>query len=393
MTTTTYADRKIWDADSHLMETPDWLSGYADPGVRERLRPMPSVDQHALDHLPRGSGGAEVAVRRRTDPTLVAAAETALMGAREWDALGSTDGIERRRALDLLGFEKQLVFSTFAIPQFDFDEADGDLLYGGTTAHNRGIAEFCSSDDRLIGVGSIPLADPERDLVALEEALDLGCGAILIPKENRGPQSPTHPAFDPIWARLEEANIPFMVHVGLGSDGRHFHRPFYDNGRNAGADFTIEGETIFSKDFMSLHYSARTLLSVMAIDGLFERFPRLRGACVEFGALWVVTWLQQLDWTQRVFKRSEPDLDLPLSLSDYIRRAVRFTPYSGEPVGWMIEQAGADLFMFSTDYPHPEGGRDPLRRFKESLTSVDAPAAEDFYWRNFAYVLGIDAGS
>jgi len=390
---TKYADRKMWDADSHLMETPDWLASYADPGIRDRLRPVIDLDRHTHDHLPKGSGGAEIAVQRRTDATAVAKAEAALMSAREWDALGSTDGVERRRALDLLGFEKQLVFTTFAMPQFDFKEADTDILYGGTTAHNRGIADFCSSDDRLIAVGSIPLADPERDLVALEEALALGCGAVLIPKENRGPHSPTHPVFDPIWARLEEAGVPFMVHVGLGTDGRYFHRPFYDTGRRAAGSFTIEGETIFSKDFMSLHYAARTLLSVMALDGVFERFPELRGGCVEFGALWVVTWLQQLDWTQHVFKRSEPGLDLPMKLSDYIRRAMRFTPYSGEPVGWMIEQAGHDLFMFSTDYPHPEGGRDPLKRFRESMGAVGEDAAEDFYWRNFAYLLGTDAAS
>ena len=43
-----------------------------------------------------------------------------------------------------------------------------------------------------------------------------------------------------------------------------------------------------------------------------------------------------------------------------MRRQVRFTPFPTEPVGWMIEQAGAELFLFSSDYPHPEGGRDPL---------------------------------
>jgi hypothetical protein len=29
--------RTIHDADSHVMETPDWLVPYADPGIRERL--------------------------------------------------------------------------------------------------------------------------------------------------------------------------------------------------------------------------------------------------------------------------------------------------------------------------------------------------------------------
>ena len=34
----TYAgERIIFDADSHLMELPDYLTRYADPGVRSRL--------------------------------------------------------------------------------------------------------------------------------------------------------------------------------------------------------------------------------------------------------------------------------------------------------------------------------------------------------------------
>jgi len=36
-----YAEgRIIHDADSHVMETPDWLVPYADPDIRERLEPL-----------------------------------------------------------------------------------------------------------------------------------------------------------------------------------------------------------------------------------------------------------------------------------------------------------------------------------------------------------------
>jgi len=34
------ADRMYCDADSHIMETPDWVSKHADPEIRERLRPL-----------------------------------------------------------------------------------------------------------------------------------------------------------------------------------------------------------------------------------------------------------------------------------------------------------------------------------------------------------------
>ncbi len=70
--------------------------------------------------------------------------------------------------------------------------------------------------------------------------------------------------------------------------------------------------------------------------------------------------------------------------SEYIRRQVRFTPFATEPVGWLIERAGEELFLFSSDYPHPEGGRDPIARFEVSLEGVSEDARERFYSRNFA---------
>lgn len=44
----------------------------------------------------------------------------------------------------------------------------------------------------------------------------------------------------------------------------------------------------------------------------------------------------------------------------------------------MIEQSGAELFMFSTTFPHPEGYKDPLQRFDDAPAG---PREEDASWR------------
>jgi hypothetical protein len=54
----------------------------------------------------------------------------------------------------------------------------------------------------------------------------------------------------------------------------------------------------------------------------------------------------------------------------------------------MIENAGPDLFLFSSDYPHPEGGRDPLGRFEASLMAIAGEARERFYAGNFDVMMG-----
>jgi hypothetical protein len=40
--------------------------------------------------------------------------------------------------------------------------------------------------------------------------------------------------------------------------------------------------------------------------------------------------------------------------------------------------------MFSSDYPHTEGGRAPLARFAASLDGMDEETKERFYCGNFA---------
>jgi predicted TIM-barrel fold metal-dependent hydrolase len=361
------------------MELESWLHAYADPDVRERIRPL------YLGGAGKLAGNAmRDAEMRRGDPAAARALEDELMNAKGWSALGAFDPAERTRALDLLGFAKQLVFSTFAATQFAGDDAE--LLYGGTRAHNRAIADFCKADRRLIAVGSVPWLDPERTAREADEAIRLGCGAILVPSIPQGDKSPAHPDYHAFWSLLQEKNVPFMSHIGGG--GRPLRRAFHNNGKPATTDFLGGGENIRSKDYMVMHNPPEAFLSCLVLDGLFETFPGLRGGVIEQGALWVPTWLRRLDIAQATFQKTEPALRLPKRASEYVHGHVWFTPYPTEPVGWLVEQAGDDLFLFSSDYPHPEGGRDPLRRFEESMPEATETVKEKFYAANFSEMMG-----
>jgi predicted TIM-barrel fold metal-dependent hydrolase len=63
---------------------------------------------------------------------------------------------------------------------------------------------------------------------------------------------------------------------------------------------------------------------------------------------------------------------------------VWFTPYPYEDVGDLMRQSDSRLYMFSSDYPHVEGGRHPLGRFAASLAQTPEPQRADFYAENFA---------
>jgi hypothetical protein len=79
---------------------------------------------------------------------------------------------------------------------------------------------------------------------------------------------------------------------------------------------------------------------------------------------------------------------LTLKASEYIRRAVKFTPFPGEDVGRLIREAGAELFMFSSDYPHPEGTDDPIGRFERTFKEVGEEQKSKFYCENFRAMMG-----
>ena len=79
---------------------------------------------------------------------------------------------------------------------------------------------------------------------------------------------------------------------------------------------------------------------------------------------------------------------LALRPSEYVRRQIRVTPYSTEPVGWIIEQSGPEVCLFSSDWPHVEGGRNPMKRFADSLAGTPEAAQRRFYCDNFVDLMG-----
>jgi predicted TIM-barrel fold metal-dependent hydrolase len=71
-----------------------------------------------------------------------------------------------------------------------------------------------------------------------------------------------------------------------------------------------------------------------------------------------------------------------------VRRQIRVTPYPAEDVGWIVAQSGPEVCLFSSDYPHVEGGRNPLRRFEASLEGQPQDVKRRFYSDNFADLMG-----
>lgn len=378
----------IHDADSHIMEPPHLFTSYADPEVRDRVEALVTATRLPVDDVDL-DGVVEHFRRLHHDPSFRTEDAERIWLRKNWEATGSFIREDRPAALDLLGFASQLVFNTFTNKTLQRVEHDDDLelAYGLARAHNRAIVDFCSVDPRLLAVGYVPLADLGRAATAARDALELGCKALMIASACPRRHSPSHVGLDPVWSQAQDAGIPIVFHVGGG--GRLIDPMYFENGLPPVPDFHGGDDNFRSIDYIAIQYPVMQTLGTLIIDGLLERFPRLKIGVIEQGASWLPALMRTLDSAAEAFRKNEERLRrLDLRPSEYIVRQVRVTPYPHEDTGWIIEQSSDDVCMFSSDYPHVEGGRNPLGRFERSLAGANDHIRARFYSDNFVDLMG-----
>lgn len=121
----TYAPdhRPYYDADSHIMELPNFLKDYADPAIRDEIPQVSYSASLVSDEevaVIMSQGGQHSTEHKAS---MVALGDKLIESSKEIQALGAFNGDDRKVAMDMLGFKKQLVFATHSVafsvsPQF-----------------------------------------------------------------------------------------------------------------------------------------------------------------------------------------------------------------------------------------------------------------------------------
>ena len=378
-----YADaRLIHDADSHLMELDDCLDAFFTPSLLPRFHASAGY-RAALQRNLRPGRSREA----HADAAFRAGVEANIMLRKNYEAHGAFIAADRPHALDLLGFASQLVFTTFCLGNVGLDQGDDlELCYAAASAHNRMITDFCATDRRLLAVAYVPMEDFERTLACAREAIALGAKALMIPSLCPRRHSPSHIGFEPLWALAQEAGLPIVLHVG----GEEKMNPVYKvNGLPPVPDFHGGDDNFTSVSYMPIPNAAMQTLATLIFDGVFDRYPKLKWGAIELGASWLPGWMRAIDSAAHAFVKNEERLrKLSDKPSQIVRRQLRVAPYPHEDAGWIIANSSEEMCLFSSDYPHIEGGRAPLKRFEESLGSVGALARRRFYSDNFIDLMG-----
>jgi predicted TIM-barrel fold metal-dependent hydrolase len=380
-------DRIIIDADSHVIELEDFLSRAASEADKHLIPAMSEqtelpISQAGLDR------GRELFSKRQRDPAMMATFEASLLDNSKsgWNRLGAFDPAERSHTLNLFGFQLQLVLPTFSFHQIAHVD-DPVVLEAGARTLNKAMGGFCAKDERLKAIGYVPLSlGPEVAVALMQQGFLDGCYTFMV--DTNEPQAQhrsfTHPDFDPVWAAFAKHRVPFVVHVAVNG---HYHAvpaSFRNNGKTA---LELGGDAPAGElGLVTINNSAEIFLSAMVFDGVFERHPELRGISMEHGAFWLPSWLRALDYTASVFRRKREFAEPP---SVTAKRHLKVSPFAGEPVGWIIDNVGPELLVFASDYPHPEGTSDPIRKFEAAMASCDQATMDAFYHGNMAELMGI----
>lgn len=383
---------RMVDLDSHLMLFPReaeeilgpgpdggvWRSRGGGPSLVDEIRQM--VLEEGVD--PSGSGEALEARRRK--------ARDDVWAIRHWGAHGAQIAADRVDALDQLGIGRQFLFSQFMEPPLNADCPEGAAAVARYNDYVLSWAEGVS--DRVLPVCMLNTHDVDVALAEARRVLEKGAQGLhfggVVPPAGK---SPAAPDWDPLWAMLAEAKVPALLHFG-GSGG---FRPTIDFSWYLASwalcppESDPDAKNFHSRPFfwMTTHLYAELTLTFMVLGGVFERHPDLRFAVVESGASWVAPWCARMDNVASTVSRYL-SRTLPLKPSEYVRRQVRVTPFEFEPVGTWIEQSGLEeVYVFSTDYPHAEGGENPIDAFTATLEPLGDKVVERFFVTNGAELL------
>ncbi len=384
----TYAHREdIYDADTHMMEHPNWIYDFASEDIKEHLEPIVEGDKEVSERIDKAIANFE---NRRSSSIALEQAKKDFMtwNHKGWEGLGAFNAEERKLANDLLGFKAHIVFPTSAFDQV-LAAKEQKIVLGGVEALNKGMATFCSVDKRMHGAAYIPFAFGEDiALKFLKQAIKDGFSVIMIDTiAPQGAKASTHPDFDAVWKEIEENDIAITLHVGADNGWDPVPLSFYNNGSNVPTH--KEGDA--PRDalaYMGISYCAELFLASMIFDGVFSRFPKLRVGVVELGASWIISWMKHLDQSYRAFRRLQDLSQVELLPSEYVQKHIKVTAFPGEDIGWLLNNGAADLMMFASDYPHHEGTNDPISRFEKTMEGVSEEKKTKFYSTNFKVLLG-----
>ena len=381
----------VFDADNHYWESSDAFTRHRDPAFMERglrvvdvdgtlryligdrphpilpgpgdahLRPRPgALHDYFAGTSDKGSVGTELSCEAPSDHP-------------EW-----FDRDERLACMDAQGVEAAWLFPSHAVCLEGPMQPDIDGALEVLRAFNRWLEQDWgfAYKDRIFAVPYLSLSDVDRAVSELEWCLERDARVVGI---RNGPvftadgmRSPADSAFEPFWARVQEANVVVAPHAGFDEgygvvEDAVANAWGYRTGHRAGDTNAITLMEPFVQMLMK-HRVVHDFAAALVAHGLFERFPRLRVAYIENGGTWVGPLLHGL----HLLGAQNPGMFTCSPVEQFIEHCW-VAPFVEDHVDELAVHLPVERILFGSDWPHAEGLREP-KDFLAGLTTFSREA-------------------
>jgi predicted TIM-barrel fold metal-dependent hydrolase len=373
-------DHPVFDCDNHYYEALDAFTRHLDPRLGGRCVQWAEIGGRKYHVI---AGRVSQAV---TNPTFNPIAKPGAMHEyfrgnprgkspieflREREPIPAEyrDRDARLAAMDRQGLEAIWLFPTLGVLYEELLKHDTEAVALTFRAFNQWLDEDwgCHYRERIFAAPYIPMCSPEMAIRELDWALARGAHVVCMRPAPAwtagGPRSPGDAAFDPFWARVNEAGVCVVVHAGdSGYSANGYARDGF------GASFDGGGWKPSIKSF-NIERAAHDFLITLVFEKLFDRFPNLRIASVENGSDYLADLFKKLRQTQKKtpgYFKEDP--------VETFRRHVWINPFWEDDVNEIAASMGPERVIFGSDWPHIEGMPQPLDYVAE-LAAFD-PAAK-----------------
>jgi predicted TIM-barrel fold metal-dependent hydrolase len=183
----------------------------------------------------------------------------------------------------------------------------------------------------------LPVADVGAAVTELASLCSSGFRAVCLPARVAA-RPYNDPAYDALWAAIQDAGVPATFHSGTGYEPRLLRGP---------------GGAIVNY-ILGAQLDGPTVLLQLAAGGALDRFPGLRAVTVETGAAWLAWIMTQAD---AIYEAHREYVRPKLSLrpSELIRRQCHATFMDDAVAVRNRDITGVEPLLWGNDYPHPEG--------------------------------------
>jgi predicted TIM-barrel fold metal-dependent hydrolase len=389
-------DYRMIDADAHYYEPDDCFSRHIESAFTERTIRV-ERGQDGLGRIFLGERRTFMSVM----PGYYASAPGALQGLFVG---GVADGFTHRevvtsrehpefvdRKARLAVLDEQDVEATIMLPTLgvavEFDMRDDvELSYASLRAFNRWLEEDWGygQDGRIFAVPMLSLLDLDRAMTELHRVLDAGARLVHLCPGPIGGRSPADPVFDPFWATVAEAGVPVVFHVS-NSGYNHFYGPHWSED----PDNPSHRQSPLQWALCNTERPLVDTLIALTLHNLFGRHPDVKILSIENGSNWLKPLFKTVDKAAALGRRG-PMIGgaLPDRPSQALAEHLWVCPFPEDDVEELIGGIGADHVLFGSDWPHPEGLREP-RDYLPRLADCDPTVTRKVLRGNTAALLGL----